>query len=118
MAEVPFESHAPYDYAWTLAAFDAIKAGTLHRSSVPVGKALLAKVTGLCPRCAHPIDWSMVMDASVGAGGVLGVERRTESRVVSCDVVCGCPETHEGAPPQVKGCGIGFRVEIKAERDG
>lgn len=118
MPDVLFEGDDPYDYVWTLAAFEAIQAGTLKRSLVPVGLVLLAKVVGPCPRCHHPLDWSMPVDATTGAGGVLGGDRQTVApRIIPVDVTCGCPERHAGAPKNVTGCGIGFRVELKEGRD-
>lgn len=112
-----FETHDPYDYAWTVAAFEAIKDGSMRRGLVSVGGVLRASVVGACPRCEHPFTWSMTLDGVVGAG-VLGREVGEREalfrpRTVLLDVFCWCEEGHAGRPPKSKGCGIAFSVEFK-----
>lgn len=117
MAEVPYETEDPLSYEWTDRAFAEVAAGRLQVRLVRAAGVRTALVDGPCPRCGHPVHWSMALDAVAGADGVLGAGQTLARRSVPLDVTCGCGLTHPGAPAGVKGCGIVFRVELAVHRD-
>ncbi len=117
--DVEYDRDDPYDYRWTEEAFDEIKAGRLRRRLiVHDGTVLAARVDGYCPRCQHPLSFSLPLAGVVAAGGVLGRETVTPGTTYQVDVPCGCQQAHRNAPSHVTGCGIWFRVELKVGRDG
>ncbi len=119
MADTKYETGDPYDYQWTLKAFDAIQAGTLHRKIIRSGgKAVAAAVFGACPRCEDGLSVSVPLSAVTKGPGVLGEDVPRPGATHAVDVACGCDETHPRAPKGVTGCGIAFRVEVKEGRDG
>jgi len=119
MASVDYETEDPFNYRWTEEAFDATKAGTLRRRLIiHDGTVLAARVDGECPRCRHPLSFSLSLTGVLSQGGVLGRETVMPNSTYRVDVPCGCAQTHPKAPGQATGCGIWFRVELKVGRDG
>lgn len=62
------------------------------------------------------VPWEI---ATLGAetGRTLGEDTGREVRTWPVDVDCGCGRIHPGAPKNVTGCGIKFRVEVREGRD-
>lgn len=117
--DVDYETSDPYAYEWTIAAFEAIKAGTLFREILRHGNSTYARVHGKCPRCHDPVDDRLPLEVVRGVGGTLASENLdVTDDTIPFDVVCNCRETHPKAPDGAAGCGIGFRVELKEGRDG
>jgi|CXWJ01.1.fsa_nt_gi hypothetical protein len=113
-----YERDNPYAYEWTLAAFEAIKNGTLTREIVRKEERIIARVHGACPRCHRDIHAQMDLTQIEGIG-VLGVERVDDTGdTIQFDVRCNCKLPHRHAPRGSEGCGIGFRVELREGRDG
>lgn len=116
---VEFETGDPFNYRWTEEAFDEIKAGTLHRRLIiREGTVLAARIEGDCPRCGHRISFSLSLAGVISEGGILGRETVMPEVTYRVDVPCRCDHVHPKAPDHVTGCGIWFRVELKAGRDG
>ena len=61
-------------------------------------------LTGLCPRCHHPIALDLSDRKGAGLGG------NTEPLLVL--VKCNCSEAHPGSPPGSSGCGAEGTVLI------
>lgn len=117
-SDVEYEKNDPFNHQWTEDAFDAIKAGTLHRRLLTEdGKPVAAQVHGACPRCSHPLLFTLPLIGVLSDGGVLGRDVPAPGTTYPVDVLCGCDYTHPGAPQGIKGCGIWFRVELKVGRD-
>lgn len=107
-ADVPYQ--ATTAYRWTERAFRLIESGEL-RAGVRAGEGVAtATVGGPCPRCGHPIFDRRVAQAVTEVRGAHGAELLPLTVVV--DVSCGCGEPHAGAPEQVTGCGVAFRVQL------
>lgn len=116
--DVAYEKDNPFDYEWTKQAFDAIKERKLRRRLiVHDGKVLAARVDGDCPRCDDPLSFSLSLVGVLSEGGVLGRDAALAGTTYPVDMQCGCGLTHRGAPEDVTGCGIWFRVELKVGRD-
>lgn len=119
MPNVEYERDNPFHYGWTEKAFDSIRAGTLNRRLIiHDGKVLAARINGDCPRCQHQLTFSLPLIGALSEGGVLGQDTPMVGTTYPVDVPCGCKHAHPEAPDGVLGCGIWFRVELKAGRDG
>lgn len=119
MPTTKYEADDPYNYEWTLKAFDAIQARTLHRKIIRSDdRVVAAEVFGACPRCDDVLSVWLPLSIVITGSGVLGSEERRSSTTHPVDVRCGCETTHPGAPKGIKGCGIVFRVEVREGRDG
>lgn len=117
----PYEETA--EFKWTKRAFESLTANALTaetRWSAGVGSVI---VTGPCPRCAHQMADRQVLAAVTGLSAgprpdpppTAEAERR---ETVVVDVTCGCGLVHAGAPEDVTGCGVSFRIELEAEAEG
>jgi hypothetical protein len=85
-------------------------------ADMAVGEGVVtATVGGLCPRCGHRFVDRQVGQAVTPVRGGRGTE--PFPRTVVIDVSCGCGEPHAGAPEQVTGCGVAFRVQLVLDAD-
>jgi hypothetical protein len=113
---VRYETRDPMDYIWTMKAVTEQREGALKGEIVSREGVRFAKVTGACPRCGgNGILWNRNLDGVVGTSGTLGDKDRRENNTVSVDVPCGCGFGHKGSPVGVTGCGVIFRVEVRAD---
>lgn len=117
---LPYEKTAPNAYTWTERAYDALVAGRMTAEIHTLSGISTAKIAGPCPRCDHPVDYSVILDVVTGERvGTLGHDTIDIAVVadeyLSIVAACRCGEAHEGRPDGVAhGCGINFIVEIAA----
>ncbi|WP_329282142.1 hypothetical protein [Streptomyces sp. NBC_01451] len=105
---MPYE--ATTAFRWTERAFHLIESGGIQ-TGVVVGEGVVtATVGGPCPRCGHQFVDRQVGQAVTAVRG--GHGRDPLPRTVVIDVSCGCGELHAGAPGEVTGCGVAFRVQL------
>jgi hypothetical protein len=108
---VSYENTA--DEAWAQRALEFFRSRQLQVEAFDTEGVVSAQVWGTCPRCGHELDVQMTLSAPVvtwrggwsrsGRGNAFGVPAHVE-------VGCGCGLTHAGAPEQVTGCGVSFRL--------
>jgi hypothetical protein len=115
--EVAYENIA--DEASARAAFGLFQARQLQVQAFDAEGVVSAQVWGTCPRCGHELDIQMTLSAPVaglrdGRGLWAGWTRRDIPAAPgipdTVEVGCGCGHTHPGAPEQVTGCGVSFRL--------
>lgn len=117
---VPYEKAAPNAYTWTERAYDALVDGQMTAKIRTLSGISTAAIVGPCPRCGHPVEFSMILDVVTGERiGTLGHESIEKAAMtddyLSIVASCRCGETHDGRPDGVThGCGINFTVEIAA----
>ena len=117
---LPYEKVAPNAYTWTERAYDALVAGRMSAGIRTLSNVSTANVAGPCPRCEHPVDYSVILDVvtgeRVGTLGQDGVDvAAATDEYLSIVASCRCGEEHEGRPDGVAhGCGINFTIEIAA----
>jgi hypothetical protein len=114
-----YEKRAPNAYRWTERAYELLERGDLD-VTIEVSHGVERVVaTGPCPRCDHDVAYRQPLDAVGGEPlAVLGADRLADAPIdpyVGLTVSCSCIEDHEGRPDTIKvGCGINFRVEVRA----
>jgi hypothetical protein len=116
------------DYQWTEKAFEMVERGDLHGEVVSHEGVMRSRVWGTCPRCGDPLDDRQTHTALtnlMGGARELRTRRSSESEISDesewffpVDVSCACGRAHAGAPPDVSGCGVSFRVEFEVTADG
>jgi len=108
--EVDFDNTA--DGAWAQPALDFYRSHQLQVQAFDTDGVVSAQVWGDCPRCGHELDIQLTLNAPVtvwrgvrpsGRPGASGVPAELE-------VGCGCGRAHAGAPKDVTGCGVSFRL--------
>lgn len=97
-------------FRWTERAFHLIESGGMQADLVVGEGVVTATVGGPCPRCGHQFADRQVGQAVTAVRG--GHSGKPLPRTVVIDVSCGCGEPHTGAPEQVTGCGVAFRVQL------
>ena len=116
-AETAYENTA--DEPWARQAFDLYKHGELQVQAFDTEGVISAQVWGTCPRCGHQLNIQMILSAPIvgvreGRGLWAALTRREVPEAagipVTVEAGCGCEHTHPGAPEQVKGCGVSFRL--------
>jgi hypothetical protein len=116
-AEVAYENTA--DVAWARQALDLYRRGELQVEAFETEGVVSAQIWGTCPRCRHQLDVQETLSVPiVGPGGGRGVWQALTGRDApaaagipeAVEVGCGCGKTHPGAPQQVTGCGVSFRL--------
>jgi len=112
-ADVPYQVTTAFQ--WTERAFHMIESGGLLVGVVAADGVVTATVGGPCPRCSHQLLDRQVGHAVTEVRGGHGGE--SLPRTVVVDVSCGCGEAHSGAPEQVTGCGVAFRVQLVLDDD-
>lgn len=118
--DVPYESAAPNAYQWTSDAYDLLVAGKLRAEVSTYDGIARAVATGECPRCRHPFVYTQVLQAVVGESlRTLGAATGPQATYIALTVPCQCSQPHAGRPAGVDhGCGINFRIEVKAAEAG
>lgn len=108
---LPFEVSEPNAIKWTVAAYEALTAGTLRAKITRHEGVLASRVSGACPRCEHRIADDQVL--TVVAEGIRRAHDSQEpEKYVPVTVTCDCGEDHPGRPRDEHGCGITFRLEL------
>lgn len=104
-------------FRWTERAFEFLESGRLCAEiRGPRPDVRSSHVWGECPRCGHHLDDWQPLSAVTGVVG----SRRPDSagdtiEVEAVDVGCGCGTVHSGAPADVTGCGVSFRIELELD---
>jgi hypothetical protein len=100
-------------------AIDFYQRGRLHVRAFDAEGVVSAQVWGTCPRCGHDLNVQMTLSAPVViARGGFGLWATLTGRQApsptgipdTVEVGCGCGHYHPGAPAQVTGCGVSFRL--------
>lgn len=116
-AEVPYENTAAGD--WALKAIDFLRSRQLQVQAFDTDGVVSAQVWGTCPRCSHELNVQMTLSAPViGLRGGRELWAALTRRDIpaspgippAVEIGCGCGYTHPGAPEQVTGCGVSFRL--------
>jgi hypothetical protein len=108
-------------FAWTERAFELLESGRLRAEiRQPRPGVLASHVWGRCPRCGHDIDDWQPLSAVTGLTGSRqpGSTTRDTTDVEPVDINCGCGTVHSGAPADITGCGVSFRVELEPVPEG
>jgi hypothetical protein len=116
-AEVAYENTA--DEAWAQQAYDLYEHRQLQVEAFDTEGVVSAQVWGTCPRCGHELNIQMTLSTPIaglreGRGLWAALTRRDVPAAPgipdAVEVGCGCGQTHPGAPEQVTGCGVSFRL--------
>jgi hypothetical protein len=100
-------------------AFDLYERHELQVQTFDTDGVVSAQVWGPCPRCGHELNIQMTLNAPIaglrsGWGAWAALTRRDvpvpSGKPAEVEVGCGCGYTHPGAPEQVTGCGVSFRL--------
>jgi hypothetical protein len=114
--EVAYENTA--EETWARRALDLYQRRELQVEAFDTEGVVSAQVWGTCPRCGHELNvqqtLSVPLVASAGRGVWSALTRReataTPGIPEAVEVGCGCGHPHPGAPEQVAGCGVSFRL--------
>ena len=109
-AEVGYERTAAED--WTRRAQHLYQSGQLCMAPFNTDGVISVQVWGACPRCPHSLNVQQTLTAPVVSyrGGWSTVGRKDAEIPSYIEVECGCELVHLGAPGQVTGCGVTFRL--------
>lgn len=118
---VAYENTA--DRAWARRAVDLYQRHELRMKTFNTDGVISAHVWGPCPRCGHALDARPTLSATVPGLRDITVGGTRWDRLIrrdagarkppmpeSVDVSCGCGHAHPGAPDDVRGCGLSFRL--------
>jgi hypothetical protein len=115
--EVAYENTA--DEASARAAFAFYQDRQLQVQAFDTEGVVSAQVWGTCPRCGHELNIQMTLSTPIAGlrewRGLWAGWTRRDIPVASgipdaVEVGCGCGHAHPGAPEQVTGCGVSFRL--------
>jgi hypothetical protein len=115
--EVAYENTA--DEVWARQAFDLYQCRELQVQAFDTEGVVSAQIWGACPRCSHELNIQMTLSTPVpglrGSRGLLSALTRQDPPAApgipeAVEVSCGCGCAHPGAPGQVTGCGVSFRL--------
>ena len=115
--EVAYENTA--DEAWARRAFDHYQHRQLQVKPFDTEGVVSAQVWGTCPRCGHELNIQLTLSIPLvglreGRGLWAALTKRDAPAASGIpddvEVGCGCGHTHAGAPEQVTGCGVSFRL--------
>lgn len=116
-AETPYENTA--DETYGTKASDLYQRRELQVQAFDTDGVVSAQVWGPCPRCGHELNIQMTLSTPIaglrsGRGVWAAMTRRDVSlhsgKPDAVEVGCGCGYAHPGAPEQVTGCGVSFRL--------
>lgn len=119
--DVDYENTA--DEVWARQALDLHRRGQLQVEAFDTEGVVSAQVWGRCPRCSHELNVQQTLSVPIaGLRGNRGLWSSLTRREVptasgipdAVEVACGCGQTHPGAPEQVAGCGVSFRLPTNA----
>lgn len=123
-ADVGYENTA--DEKWARQALDFYRRGELQVLAFDTDGVVSAQVWGTCPRCGHEMNVQMTLSAPLiglrtgrGLWGALTRRDLPASSGIpdSVEAGCGCGQAHSGAPAELTGCGVSFRLPT-APADG
>lgn len=106
------------DFAWTERAFEFLQTGRLQAEIRQPRQGVAAShVWGQCPRCGHLLDDWQPLSAVTGLTGGRQPDSaaRATGDIEAVDIGCGCGTVHPGAPLDITGCGVSFRIELELE---
>jgi hypothetical protein len=111
--DVPYENTA--DPQWARRAMDLFRAHRLQVKAFDTNGVASAHVWGTCPRCGHDLNHQPTLTVPVpearGVWAMLTGRAPNRPEISeNVEVGCGCEHTHPGAPKDVKGCGVSFRL--------
>ena len=115
--EVAYENTA--DEAWARQAFDLYQHRELQVQPFATEGVVSAQVWGTCPRCGHELNIQLTLSIPIAglreSRGLWAALARRDVPVGpgipdAVEVSCGCEHIHAGAPEQVSGCGVSFRL--------
>jgi hypothetical protein len=115
--EVAYENIA--DEAWARQAFDLYRRRQLQVQAFDTEGVVSAQVWGTCPRCSHELNMQVTLSTPIaglrqGRSLWTALTRRDIPTAPgipdSVEVACGCEHAHPGAPSQITGCGVSFRL--------
>ena len=107
------------DEASARQAIDFYQRGQLQVQAFDTEGVVSAHVWGTCPRCGHGLNVQTTLSTPVvSARGGSGLWATLTWRQApppagipdTVEVGCGCGYIHPGAPTQVTGCGVSFRL--------
>jgi hypothetical protein len=116
-AEVAYENTA--DEQWARQALDLYQQRLLQVEAFDTEGVVSAHIWGTCPRCGHELNNQAIITVPITGvrGGrelwatLAGRDTPAASGIPdTVEVGCGCGYTHLGAPGQVTGCGVSFRL--------
>ena len=116
-AEVAYENTA--DEAWARKALDLYRRRQLQVQAFGTEGVISAQTWGTCPRCGHELNVQQTLNTPIassrGSRGLWAVLTRREVPAAAgipdaVEVGCGCGHAHPGAPKEVTGCGVSFRL--------
>lgn len=116
-AEVAYENTAAE--VWARHALDLYQHRELRVQAFDTEGVVSAQVWGTCPRCRHALNVQQTLSTPIvglrsGRGLWTALTRREIPAAAgipeTVEVGCGCGQTHPGAPEQVTGCGVSFRL--------
>jgi hypothetical protein len=112
---VAYENTA--DPAWGRRALESYQRRELQVQALDTEGVVSSQVWGPCPRCGHPLNVQQTLSVPIAGlrGGIweslTGREPHADSGIPdTVEVGCGCDNYHPGAPEQVRGCGVSFRL--------
>lgn len=115
--DVAYENTA--DLQWALQALDLLQNHRLQVQAFDTEGVISAQVWGTCPRCSHELNVQQTLSSvfpswreSRGLWATLAKRDAPAAPRIpdTVEVGCGCGHTHPGAPEQVRGCGVSFRL--------
>jgi hypothetical protein len=116
-AEKAYENTA--EETWARQALELYRRGELQVQAFDTEGVVSAQVWGTCPRCGHELNVQQTLTVPIiGSGGGRGLWSALTRRETpatpgipeAVEVGCGCGHPHPGAPEQVTGCGVSFRL--------
>lgn len=115
--EIEYENTA--DEGWVRQAFDLYQRRQLQVQAFDTEGVVSAQIWGTCPRCGHELDIQTTLNIPIaGLRESRGLWTTLTGRDIpvapgipdAVEVGCGCGHAHPGAPEQVTGCGVSFRL--------
>jgi hypothetical protein len=112
--QVPYENTA--DIRWAREAMDLYRGQRLAVAAFDTIGVVSAHVWGSCPRCGHDINVQPTLTVPVPETRGLWTALTGRAAPMrqgipeSVEVDCGCGRSHPGAPEEVLGCGVSFRL--------
>lgn len=115
--EVAYENIA--DETWARQAMNFYQRRQLQVRAFNTDGVVSAQIWGTCPRCGHDLNIQTTLSVPIaglrdGRGLWTALTRRAIPGIPgipdTVEAGCGCGHAHPGAPEQVTGCGVSFRL--------
>jgi hypothetical protein len=113
-AEIAYENIA--DETWARQAIEFYQHRQLQVQAFDTEGVVSAQIWGSCPRCGHELNIQTTLSVPIaglrdGRGLWTTLKRRDIPGIPdTVEAGCGCGHVHPGAPEQVTGCGVSFRL--------